>query len=448
MKPNVPEKLYLLAKALPCPLYIVGGAVRDALAELPAAEDWDLAAPTDADEVCAAAARAGMTVNAVYRNTGTVNLSDGKRKYEFTSFRTDFYRGGEHAPMRVRFTDDIEEDAKRRDFRCNAVYFDVAAEQFCDPLGGTEDIRARIMRTTREAGEVFSEDGLRLMRLARLSAQLGFAPDENCLAGAVENAEKIRKIAAERIFAELTLLLHADEKYGRPRAQYEGLKILDETRVLDEILPELAAGRGMRQRSDFHAHDVLEHSLRACGYADKKVRLSALLHDIGKPYCMRTNGKYHGHDAEGMRIGRTVLERLKAPKKQAETVARLIGTHMYDLDGRARESKIRAFIQKNHDIYPLILLVKQADYSACKDDLSVCPTLLKWADIYRKMQSEGVPFSLKELKIGGNDLADILPPQKRGKVLAALLAECAYDGRKNDKNYLMAQAARLAAKEE
>ena len=91
---------------------------------------------------------------------------------------------------------------------------------------------------------------------------------------------------------------------------------------------------------------MLEHSLRACGYADKKVRLSALLHDIGKPYCMRTNGKYHCHDAEGMRIGRTVLERLKAPKKQAETVARLIGTHMYDLDGRARESKIRAFIQK------------------------------------------------------------------------------------------------------
>ena len=81
-------------------------------------------------------------------------------------------------------------------------------------------------------------------------------------------------------------------------------------------------------------------------------------------------------------------------------------------------------------------------------DAVLRPTLLKWADIYRKMQSEGVPFSLKELKIGGNDLADILPPQKRGKVLAALLAECAYDGRKNDKNYLMAQAARLAAKEE
>ena len=441
---NVPEKLTDLAKSAPFPLYVVGGAVRDALAQLPSSEDWDICAPADAAQFSALAENCGQTGNGIYKNTGTVNLTDGKRKIEFTSFRTDVYRRGEHAPEKIVFTDDIETDARRRDFKCNAVYYDIKAEKTVDPLGGIADIENRSIRTTRSADEVFSEDGLRLMRLARLAAQLGFAPDLECIFGAKFNAARISKISAERIFAELRLILHADEKYGRQYAHYEGLKLLEGTDVLNYILPELAAGKGMPQRKDFHDHDVLEHSFRSCKYADRRIRLAALLHDAGKPAVFAKTGKYHGHDAAGEAIVRQILTRLKAPAKETETVARLTLLHMYDLDGKTRESKIRALIVKNYDIYPLLLLLKQADYSGCKDDLKTCPTLLKWEKIYRAMQSEGVPFTLKELAVRGDALENIVPPHKRAKVLNALLLLCACDGRRNRADILLREAARLS----
>lgn len=447
MKLSIPEKLHILADKADFPLYVVGGAVRDALCGY-AYEDFDIAAPVSAEKLETLAQDAGFTVQCAYKRTGTVNLTDGEHKYEFTSFRTDVYGGGGHAPAEVSFTKDIAADARRRDFRCNAVYYDVAKEEFVDPLGGLDDIRARAMNTTRDADEVFSEDGLRLMRLARQCAENGFTPSLECIFGAKFNAARIQKIAPERIFTELQLILHADEKHGIACAQYDGLKLLEGTDVLAYILPELTAGKGMDQRRDFHDHDVLEHSLRAVKYADSRVRLAALLHDAGKPYCRIETGKYHGHDAEGARIGKEILERLKAPKKLTETVVRLIRTHMYDLDGRAKENKIRAFIAHNYDIYPLILLVKQADFSACKDVLSVCPTVTKWEKIRKKMQREGAPFTMKEMHIDGNALKGLFPPEKIGGVLEKLFHECLYDGSRNDRTKLLREARRLSQKEE
>lgn len=444
MELHISEKLRALAERAPFPLYIVGGAVRDALAGLPASQDVDLAAPAPAEALSSLARECGLTVNGVYKTTGTVNMTDGTNKLEFTSFRTDRYGGGEHAPSAVRFTKDIRKDALRRDFKCNAVYYEIRRGELVDPLGGAADIEERRIATTRDADEVFSEDGLRLMRLARQAAQLGFVPTLECILGARFNAARIARIVPERIYAELQLLLHADEKYGRKYAHYEGLKVLETTEVLTYILPELAAGKGMKQRADFHAHDVLEHSLRACKYADGRVRLSALLHDVGKPAAFRETGKYHGHDVVGEPIARAILERLKAPKKVTDTVCRLTALHMYDLDGKARESKIRTFIVKNYELYPLLLLLKQADYSGCKDDLAECPTLVKWRGIEERMKAEGVPFTLKELAVRGDALRGIVPVEKTGTVLQKLLLWCALDGARNARGSLLREAARLA----
>lgn len=440
-----PEKLQRLAECAPFPLYAVGGAVRDALAGLPASPDIDLAAPASAEEFSRLAQRCGLQVHGVYKNTGTVNFGDGAQKFEFTSFRTDTYRRGEHAPAAVAFTQDIRTDALRRDFLCNAVYYDIAKGTLEDPLGGADDARAHVLRTTRAAEEVFAEDGLRLMRLARQAAQLGFAPAEECVEGARQNAARICFISPERIFAELQAILHADEKYGRRYAHYEGLKLLERTEVLGHILPELAAGKGLPQRADFHDHDVLEHSFRACKYADARVRLSALLHDVGKPAVYRQTGRYHGHDAAGEPIARAVLARLKAPKKLTETVCRLVLLHMYDLDGRTRESKVRTFLVRNHDVYELLLLVKQADYSGCKDDLSPCPTIRKWEEIRARMAAEGVPFTLRGLAVRGDELRGVVEVQKTGDVLQKLLLFCALDGRRNRRETLLEEAARIAA---
>lgn len=440
MRAILPENLIKLANTLPVPLYVVGGSVRDFLAGLSSAShDWDICAPLIAENFASLAEQNGFSVKSVYKHTGTVKLQDEQGvDYEYSCFRSDKYVRGAHTPTEIFFTDDITLDARRRDFTCNAVYYDIQKAVFVDPLCGIPAIQEKRLTTVADARKVFGEDGLRLMRLARQVAQLGFSPDENCLSGAKENASLIQDISPERIFAELSALLTADERYGIKEGHYHGLRLLDTTGVLAYILPELALGKGMAQRADFHNYDVLEHSFRAVKYADKQVRFAALLHDIGKPFCQNRDGNSYEHPTEGERLAREILQRLKAPKKFTERVCALVKWHMYDFDCQTRENKLRRFFVKHHELLPELLLVKQADFSACTDDLSVAPTLLKWQRLLEKMQDEGVPFSLKQLAVGGRELLAIgIPPHCISSVLESLLKHTATNPADNTKQRLL-----------
>ncbi|MBD5583923.1 MAG: CCA tRNA nucleotidyltransferase [Clostridia bacterium] len=445
MKNLFSQKLIELAKSCPYPLYAVGGRVRDFLAGLETSKpDTDICAPADAEDFVERAKLSGYRIDAVYKNTGTVKLSCGEEEYEFTSFRSDEYIRGEHRPVKTFFTDDISLDAKRRDFKCNAVYYDICGGQFKDPLGGIADIKAKILTTVDKPEKVFGEDGLRLMRLARISAETGFAPTGECLAGAKANAELIADISAERVWAELDRILHADLRYGREYAPFNGLLVLKNTGVLKVILPELALGENMGQRKDIHDYDVLEHSLRCVLYADKSIRLSALLHDVGKPYCMLRDGNFYAHDREGARIVQDICTRLKVPKKLAERCAKLTELHMYDLRGDAGVNKVRKFIIKNFEYFDELMLLKQADFSACKDNTSVAPSVVKMTGILNKMKKEGLPLTLKDLAVKGNDLIDDgCPANLVGKTLQSLLLDCAVGQVKNEKAKLLARARKV-----
>lgn len=438
----LPEKLKKMSAALGKPLYVVGGACRDFAAGLKScARDWDICAPASAEEAENAARAAGLEIGAVYKNTGTVRLGGDGEEYEFTSFRTDRYVRGAHTPAEVFFTGDIGADARRRDFKCNAVYYDISARKFVDPLGGLDDIRRGIISTVVSAKKVFGEDGLRLMRLCRIAAQTGFKPDAECMAGARENAALIADIAPERIYAELNALLNADKKYGVAGAHAHGLRLLNETGVLALILPELALGDKMEQRKDFHAYDVLEHSLKCAEYAPPQIRLAALLHDVGKPYCKLNFGKYAGHEEAGAEIARKILERLRAPKREIRRVCELIRLHMYDLSGAASENKVRKFIVKNLEILPDLLLLKQADFSACKDDMSVAPCVKKWNAILSRMRDEGVPMTLKQLDVRGDELIRAgICAGETAETLQFLLGECAIGNVPNEKERLIRYA--------
>lgn len=441
---DLPEKLISLSKSCNFPLYLVGGAVRDGIAGLclkEGARDFDICAPVPAEEFEKAAAAAGFKASATYKNTGTVKLEGGGEEYEFTSFRTDKYVRGEHVPRDICFTRDINLDARRRDFKCNAVYYDIANGEICDPLGGVKDIERGVLSAVAPAKKVFGEDGLRLMRLARFAAQTGFNPDEECLNGARANAELIRDISPERICSELKLILAADCKYGVKGGQYVGVKLLDDIGVLGIIIPELKECRGVLQRADFHKYDVLEHSLRAVLYAEREVRIAALLHDIGKAKAFKESGKFAGHETVGAEMAESVLTRLKFPKKIISETRRLIELHMYDLRCDARESKARKFIVKNFDIIDKLFALKQADFSACKDDMSRAPFVEKYLKITDKMKSEGAPFTLKELKINGADLKDAGFEERRiGEVLEYLLLNCAAGAAPNEKEKLLSFA--------
>ena len=441
----LPEKLENLAEQCPFPLYVVGGFVRDFLAGLESAtSDIDICAPADAEEFVEVAKKCGGKPVAVYKNTGTVKLKLGGEEYEFASFRSDEYVRGTHKPVKSLFTDDMLLDAHRRDFKCNAVYYDIKNQVTVDPLGGLKDIMLRRITTVADAEKVFGEDGLRLMRLARQAAQTGFKPTEECLRGARSNASLISDIAPERIFTELNYILHADEKYGIERAQYDGLKILAETDVLNFILPELAMGRDMKQNPDFHDHDVLEHSLRTVMYADKSIRLAALLHDVGKPYALRETGSYREHERDSARIAGDVCARLKVSKRITTEVVRLCALHMYDMRCDARENKVRKFIVHNIDIFDKLLLIKQADYSACRDDLGEAPCVTKWKEIYEKLRAEGVPLTLRQLKIGGDDLIEAgVAPTDVSKMLKTMFDDCIINPAHNKRKTLLKRALSL-----
>ncbi len=447
MQEILPKKLKILAASCDFPLYVVGGSCREYLSGVqPLRRDWDICAPALPDKVAAVAQSLGFTIGAVYKNTGTVKLSCEGEEYEYASFRSDRYVRGMHSPEKVFFTDDIQKDALRRDFTCNAIYYYICGGQFVDPLGGIDDIKSGRVRTVAPASKVFGEDGLRLMRLARLCAQTGMQPDGECAFGAKENAALIRDISPERIYAELCGILHADTKYGVKFGQYRGLCILRDTCVLGYVLPELSLGAGMSQRQDFHAHDVLEHSFRSVMYAPVDIRLAALLHDVGKPYCKITSGNFYGHEEEGARIAREICQRLKAPKKVTEDTVRLISLHMYDFAGNTRESKVRRMIVNNIDIFFRLTELKQADYSACRDDLSEAPSVARWRGIYEEMVKDGVPFSLRDLKVKGNELiAAGVPKQLTGRVLDSLLSECALLPRMNERERLITAGVRIAS---
>lgn len=410
MKKILNQNLVRLAEKLNVPLYVVGGFVRNYLAYGYVSKDIDVAAPLLCKDFLDKLKECGFSVIAEYKRTGTVVFTDGTDKIEFTSFRTESYlNGGAHSPEEVVFTDDIVKDAKRRDFKCNAVYYDIKRGEYVDPLGGIKDIKERVLSTVLLPEKVFCHDGLRLMRLARFCGELSFSIEKETLKGAKLYAKNIKDVAAERVYAELKMILSADEKYpfSDKAGHYKGLKILSETGVLDMIMPELTEGRGMEQRKDFHNHDVLEHCLRCAMYAAKSIRLPALLHDVGKPYALKTTGRFFTHPKDGVKIAKEILSRLKAEKETIEKTCFLIGAHMLDLKEDMKESKIKRFIVDNNKYFEDLILLKTADFRACKDEVGMPPTVKRWLNIKENMIKDGVPLTLSDLKITSKELIDM-----------------------------------------
>ena len=446
MRNILPKNLISLAESAPFPLYVVGGTVRDHLANLtPKTNDFDICSPTPAEVFAEFATTHGFCVKSVFKNTGTVKLQDRDGvDYEYSCFRSDKYVRGSHVPVEIYFTDNIELDARRRDFTVNAIYYDIKKDVYLDPLGGIHAITRKQFTTVAPAKKVFGEDGLRLMRLARQAATLGFTPDEECLIGATENAALIDDISPERIFTELLAILHADEKYGNTDGPYQGLRLLDQIGVLARILPDLALGKGMKQRSDYHKYDVLEHSLRTVKYAAPSIRLAALLHDVGKPFCAIRDGNSYNHPIEGEILAANILRRLKAPKKTTETVCALVRWHMYDMDCKTGESKLRRFFVEHYAILDDLLLLKQADFSACMDNMREAPTRTRWQKLLAQMRAENAPFTLKNLAVNGNDLLALnIPPARISEVLHKLLSHTAVIPQDNEKERLLLLAQHI-----
>ncbi len=438
MQPTYSAELQAFATSLQregVDLYAVGGCVRDALRGT-AVHDVDLCSRLQPKAMQAFCAARGVLCQSVNPKLGTVLLTLGDAQFEHTTFRTESYgSGGAHRPEAVVFADSPKEDAFRRDFCCNALYQNLATGEIIDPTGGLADIDDRVLRaTTPNPADILQDDGLRVLRLIRFAATLGFSVEPQTEACAKAYAPLLQDIAWERKRGELDRLLLADDVYT-------GLEMLQSFGVLPYVLPELCAADGMGQRKDHHKYDVLTHMFHACAQTPPvlELRLMALLHDVGKPPCKAAEGNFYAHDIYGARIAREMLTRLRYPSATVDRVCAAIRAHMFDLSDAATIATLRKrFCQWGVSRTQDVIALREADVRGSGYKLQFEAT--RWREVLAAMQRENVPFCGAGLMVTGQEIQDALhlPPCERvGRIKQQLVLHCAVHPADNVKKTLL-----------
>ena len=443
MKIEIESRHVELIKNLGDKMYVVGGYVRNSLCGLKCT-DIDLAGPLPA-QALKLPPRATLTMVNHRMGTARITTADGDY-YEYTPLRVEIYDdSGAHTPVSVRFTDSLEADAVRRDFCCNAIYYDVHKDEIIDPCGGVRDAQAKVLRGCSK--HVFEADGLRLLRLVRLAAELGFKIEGETAAAAKANSEKLVDITTERKRAELDKILYADTVNGIANAQYRGLRLLKQLDLWRNLIPEFARCNDLKQPEQYHKYDVMEHSFQCVRYIApmSNLRLAALLHDVGKEYCFNKFGNLHGHEKCSEVEVRIILNRLRYPKDVIEQVCRLCALHMYDMRGDAREAKLRVFVAKNYDILDKLVELMRADKLATGMCAADEPRVKHRFEIIRsKMIAENAPILKKQLKISGKDLAEMgFESEAISAALEKLWRDCVINPAYNNAEWLTKMAQRL-----
>ncbi len=404
--------------------YIVGGCVRDLLIQR-CPGDWDLASSAPPHKI---QNLFGHTIPTGIEH-GTVTIILDGEHIEVTTFRTEGEYSDHRRPDWVEFSRRLCDDLSRRDFTINAMAMDRHGG-IRDPFAGMHDLARRLLRTVGAPRERFSEDALRMMRAVRFAAQLGFDIDADTLAAIKDNAQLLNEVAAERIRQEFDKLLTS------PQPAW-GVKLLGETRLLEQFWPELAESIGVEQNLH-HAFTVWEHSLgtlSAMAQRDDRLqlRLAALLHDVGKPRCLSEDEDGHrhfyNHHVVGAAVARRMLQRLRYDNRTIDAVTHLIRHHMAlhhypDMkDAAIRRLINRVDVENIDDLIQLRIADRLGSGTKDTPLSRGAKHLLKRIE---NVLAEDAAFGLKDLAVDGNDvmqIADLKPGPAVGRILHQLLDE-------------------------
>ena len=319
------ELLGLLERAaqdLDVKAWIVGGYVRDKLLGRPHANPDVVVENGDALELARHFAElAGAPPPVTFERFGTAQVTMPGHLVEFVTARSESYAPDSRKPD-VRPAS-LEEDLRRRDFTINTLLMDTKGAIW-DPLGGRKDLEARVLRTPADPERTFSDDPLRMLRAFRFATELGFEPAPDLVPAMRKLRSRLAPpvISVERVSDEVRKMLVSPSP-GR------ALRLLDEAELLEVILPEIAAGKGVPQ-SGYHTHDVFGHTVLTVEATppDLLLRVAALFHDVGKPSTARGDGTFLGHEEVGADIARAALERLRFSTREIDVVAGLVRLHL------------------------------------------------------------------------------------------------------------------------
>lgn len=423
MKANFPSTIRKIARTFNqhgFEIYLVGGAVRDTLLKREV-KDWDFATNASPKQM-----KKLFPKNSFYNNKfGTVGVVFNKQVYEITTFRKESHYSDKRHPEKIIWGKSIEDDLSRRDFTINAIAIELdykdgkANQRIIDPFKGREAIKKKLIIAVGDPKERFSEDALRMIRAIRIASQIGFVIEERTFESIAKNAQLIENISWERIREEFFQILVS------PNPD-QGITFLLNANLLKYILPEIISGREVEQ-AKHHVDNVWTHSLKSLKNTpsnDPIVKLAALIHDVGKPAAAKGEGEertFFNHEIIGAKIAHQIGQRLKLSKKDLVRLRKLVRWHQFSVDEKQTDKALKRFIRHiGKENLDDILKVRTGDRLG-----SGVPKTSWRTELFKKrlVEVQKQPFSIKDLKVDGEDVMktlNISPGPKVGKILNAL----------------------------
>ena len=401
--------------------FLIGGSVRDYIMGLPIG---DIDITTNATPQQVKSVFCDFRVIETGIKHGTVTVLIDNEPLEITTYRSEGAYSDNRHPDCVTFSQSLSDDVVRRDFTMNAIAYDFS-DGFCDLVGGIEDINNQTIRCIGDAETRFREDALRILRALRFSSVLGFSIEKNTEKAIHECKDLLKNISAERIREEFTKLICGKNAFS----------VLQEySDVISVFIPEIQRCVGFEQKNRHHCYDVYTHTLKAVEKSrnDAVIRLSLFFHDIGKPVVAHFDEKgeqhYYGHPKKSAELTESIMTRLRFDNETKNKVVTLVALHDSPImvnegpyPDKKRLKKIMSKIGKDM-IFDLIH-VKYCDNFAQK------PEYFRGEDFYKatyslidEIISQQECFSIKDLKINGNDLISMgFNGKEIGKILNNVL---------------------------
>ena len=421
-------------------IYLVGGAVRDGILGIET-KDFDFTTNATPEDSLELLGKKGYKTTEIGKAFGTIETTIDECFLHITMYREDIYDKDSRKPE-VKTLSNLDKDLSRRDFTINALAYDMNKNEIIDPYSGLKDLSKGIIRTPDSPNISFSDDPLRMLRACRFISTHGFTPNNEVFEAITKNLERIQIVSTERIRDELTKLLTG-------KNPSLGIKAFVESGLSKLIIPELDELK-IEVDPNHHHKDVYEHTMVVVDRVSPTLvsRMSALLHDIGKPQTKGIeNGKVHfrHHEVVGAKMSKKIMKRLKYDKRTISDVALLVENHLrpHTFKMGWTDSAVRRYIIDSGELISELNELVRADITTKNKE--------KYADINKyldemeeriKEVTEKEELSKLRPALSGDEIMEMFnlePGPDVGKIMKAL-----YEQRINDGEVSKEEATKLA----